>query len=112
MELDTRKIESKSDLKQQSIAIEEVLNKAIVQLGDLRASMEEVKWDNMRKAVGAPLPLPLVPLPHPHLLAALGAFLVLIIFSLELYQFNRQRAHPPPAETRHPEAGDDEMLHS
>ena len=70
MELDTRKNESKSDLKQQSIAIEvglpvyprsrphlapreqEVLNKAIVELGDLRASMEEVKWDNMRKAVG------------------------------------------------------------
>lgn len=76
MELDTRKNESKSDLKQQSIAIEvclpvspcsppdpapslqEVLNKAIVELGDLRASMEEVKWDNMRNAVGDYLPSP------------------------------------------------------
>ncbi|KAF9247231.1 hypothetical protein BU15DRAFT_84763 [Melanogaster broomeanus] len=52
MELDTRKNESKADLKQRTIAIEEVLNKAIVELGDLRASMEEVRWDNMRKAVG------------------------------------------------------------
>ncbi|KAI9574595.1 hypothetical protein HD554DRAFT_2048259 [Boletus coccyginus] len=95
MEVDTRKIESKSDLKQQSIAIEEVLNKAIVELGDLRASMEEVKWDNMRKAV-----------------AALGAFLVLIIFSMELYQVNRQMPHPSPAEIRLSEAGDDEISHS
>ncbi|OJA16973.1 hypothetical protein AZE42_00592 [Rhizopogon vesiculosus] len=52
MELDTRKNESKAQLKQQTIAIEEVLNKAIITLSDLRANMEEVKWDNMRQAVG------------------------------------------------------------
>ncbi|KAG8218721.1 hypothetical protein J3R82DRAFT_4390 [Butyriboletus roseoflavus] len=117
MELDTRKNESKSDLKQQSIAIEvcsrlysrsrsdlapleqEVLNKAIVGLGDLRASMEEVKWDNMRKAV-----------------AALSAFLVLIILSMELYQFNRQAAppsrHSAPTHIHTSEVGDDEISHS
>ena len=39
--------------------MQEVLNKAIVELGDLRASMEEVKWNNMRKAVGDHRPLPL-----------------------------------------------------
>lgn len=112
MEVDTRKIESKSDLKQQSIAIEEVLNKAIVELGDLRASMEEVKWDNMRKAVGQSLPLLSSPSLIPHLLAALGAFLVLIIFSMELYQVNRQMPRPPPADIRPSEAGDDEISHS
>ncbi|KAF8558902.1 hypothetical protein OG21DRAFT_1432673 [Imleria badia] len=92
MELDTRKNESKSDLKQQSIAIEEVLNKAIVELGDLRASMEEVKWDNMRKAV-----------------AALGAFLLLIIISMELYHSN-ERA--PPTQIHRSEPGDEEISHS
>ncbi|KAF9226484.1 hypothetical protein BS17DRAFT_485735 [Gyrodon lividus] len=81
MELDTRKNESKAELKQQSIAIEEVLNKAIVELGDLRASMEEVKWDNMRKAV-----------------AALSGFLLVIVFFMELYQFNQPKTPPslPP----------------
>ena len=28
------------------------MNKAIVELGDLRTEMESVKWDNMRKSVG------------------------------------------------------------
>jgi len=27
------------------------MNKAIVELGDLRTDMESVKWDNMRKSV-------------------------------------------------------------
>ncbi|KAH7887811.1 hypothetical protein F5I97DRAFT_895292 [Phlebopus sp. FC_14] len=81
MELDTRKNESKAELKRQSIAIEEVLSKAIVELGDLRANMEEVKWDNMRKAV-----------------AALSSFILIIIISMELYQFNKPSAplQPPP----------------
>ncbi|KAF8450436.1 hypothetical protein L210DRAFT_3385826 [Boletus edulis BED1] len=98
MELDTRKNESKSDLKQQSIGIEEVLNKAIVELGDLRANMEEVKWDNMRKAV-----------------AALTAFSLLIALSMELYHSNRQTTpvrHPPPTQIHHSEGGDDETYHS
>ncbi|EGO01976.1 hypothetical protein SERLA73DRAFT_48935 [Serpula lacrymans var. lacrymans S7.3] len=67
MELDSRKNESKAELKQQDIMIEEVLNKAIVSIGDLRADMEEVKWDNMRKSV-----------------ATLGAFLVVMVISMEL----------------------------
>ncbi|KIJ20186.1 hypothetical protein PAXINDRAFT_7441 [Paxillus involutus ATCC 200175] len=85
MEVDTRRNESKAELKQQSIAIEEVLNKAIVELGDLRASMEEVRWDNMRKAV-----------------AALGGFLVVIVFFMELSHFkqsNRPPSLPPPPVT-------------
>ncbi|OAX43904.1 hypothetical protein K503DRAFT_18568 [Rhizopogon vinicolor AM-OR11-026] len=79
MELDTRKNESKAQLKQQTIAIEEVLNKAIITLSDLRANMEEVKWDNMRQAV-----------------AALGAFVLLIVISMELYQFTKSKPPPPP----------------
>lgn len=79
MELDTRKNESKAQLKQQTIAIEEVLNKAIITLSDLRANMEEVKWNNMRQAV-----------------AALGAFVLLIVIGMELYTFNKSKSPPPP----------------
>ncbi|KIK36402.1 hypothetical protein CY34DRAFT_811289 [Suillus luteus UH-Slu-Lm8-n1] len=79
MELDTRKNESKAQLKQQTIAIEEVLNKAIITLSDLRANMEEVKWNNMRQAV-----------------AALGAFVLLIVIGMELYTFSKPKPPPPP----------------
>jgi hypothetical protein len=87
--------------------VQEVLNKAIVELGDLRAGMEEVKWDNMRKAVGECRPF-LVPYLVSRLLAALGAFLVLIIFSMELYGFNRQTS----TQIHRSEAGEDELSHS
>ncbi|KAF8842284.1 hypothetical protein BDN67DRAFT_966048 [Paxillus ammoniavirescens] len=89
MEVDTRRNESKAELKQQSIAIEEVLNKAIVELGDLRASMEEVRWDNMRKAV-----------------AALGGFLVVIVIFMELSHFKQSKRPPslppPPVSEERP----------
>ncbi|KIJ70165.1 hypothetical protein HYDPIDRAFT_78661 [Hydnomerulius pinastri MD-312] len=95
MELDTRKNESKAELKQQSISIEEVLNKSIVELGDLRASMEEVKWDNMRKAV-----------------AALGGFLLVIVVFMELYHSSKPKTSPQPSpppviiERRYPPQGE------
>ncbi|KAJ8590325.1 hypothetical protein M405DRAFT_737072 [Rhizopogon salebrosus TDB-379] len=96
MELDTRKNESKAQLKQQTIAIEEVLNKAIITLSDLRANMEEVKWNNMRQAV-----------------AALGAFVLLIVISMELYQFTKPMPPPPPPpavlKERLPPPHDDEL---
>ncbi|KAH7908511.1 hypothetical protein BJ138DRAFT_1157549 [Hygrophoropsis aurantiaca] len=82
MELGSWKNESKADLKQQDIVIEELLNKALVSLGDLRASMEEVRWDNMRKAV-----------------TALSAFLVLIVVTMELWPKPRPKPMarlPPP----------------
>ncbi|KAH8118451.1 hypothetical protein DFH11DRAFT_1503128 [Phellopilus nigrolimitatus] len=65
-DVDNRKTESKTDLKQMDIAIEEVLNKAIVSIGDMRATTEEMKWENMRRAV-----------------LALGAFAVSIVIVFE-----------------------------
>ncbi|THG98570.1 hypothetical protein EW026_g3653 [Hermanssonia centrifuga] len=53
MELDSRKNEAKNDLKQMDIEVEEILNKSLVSLGEHRTLVEEVKWDNMRKSVGA-----------------------------------------------------------
>ncbi|KAF8812377.1 hypothetical protein BYT27DRAFT_7251912 [Phlegmacium glaucopus] len=87
MELDSRKNEAKADLKQQDINIEvaatsflilaitqvgffslqTLLNKAIVDTSDLRTDVEEIKWDNMRKAV-----------------VTLSAFVVVIIITMEI----------------------------
>jgi Protein of unknown function (DUF1640) len=51
MELDTRKNEAKTDVKKMSIDIEELLNKSVVHVSDLRTDVEEAKWEIMRKAV-------------------------------------------------------------
>jgi len=67
MELDSRKNEAKADFKQQDIMIEEVLNKAIVNVSDLRTDVEEIKWENMRKAV-----------------LSLSAFVLAIIIMMEI----------------------------
>ena len=72
MEVDSRRNEAKADLKQQDINIEvsttkipnpnrdvafslqTLLNKAIIDISDMRTDVEEIKWDNMRKAVCKP----------------------------------------------------------
>ncbi|EIM88265.1 uncharacterized protein STEHIDRAFT_77126 [Stereum hirsutum FP-91666 SS1] len=77
MDVDSRKNEEKNEEKKRDIAIEEILNKSLVSLYELRSDMEEVRWDNMRKSV-----------------AALSAFLVVIILSMEL----RPRPKPVPPQ--------------
>ncbi|KAJ7129760.1 hypothetical protein C8R44DRAFT_614925 [Mycena epipterygia] len=84
MELDSRKNEAKSEFKQQDIAIEEMLNKAIVNISDLRTDVEEIKWDNMRRAV-----------------VTLSSFLVVIVMSMELRPKPRP-IPPPPVAHSHP----------
>ncbi|KAF6762684.1 hypothetical protein DFP72DRAFT_564166 [Ephemerocybe angulata] len=82
MELDTRKNEAKTDLKQMDIAIEEILNRTVVTVSDLRTDVEEMKWDIMRKAVGT-----------------LAAFVVATIISLEtktLMNDKPKASSPPP----------------
>jgi len=83
MELDTRKNEARADLKQQDLLIEEVLNKSIVAISDLRTDVEEIKWENMRRSV-----------------LTLGAFLLVIVMSMEL----RPKAKPPTQQTKQPGA--------
>ncbi|KAK0486896.1 hypothetical protein EDD18DRAFT_1360111 [Armillaria luteobubalina] len=51
MELDSRKNEVKEQFKRQDISVEEMLNKFIVEVSTLRTVVEEVKWDNTRRAV-------------------------------------------------------------
>jgi len=83
MELDSRKNEAKADLKQQDINIETLLNKAIVTISDLRTDVEEIKWDNMRKAV-----------------LTLSGFVVVIIITMEVQPKPKssRTASPPPTQ--------------
>ncbi|KAJ7638748.1 hypothetical protein FB45DRAFT_903718 [Roridomyces roridus] len=77
MEVDSRKNEVKSDFKRHDIATEELLNKAIVNISELRTDVEEIKWHNMRRAV-----------------VALSAFVAVIVITMEL-----RPKPPPPAPT-------------
>ncbi|KAJ7781315.1 hypothetical protein B0H16DRAFT_1658929 [Mycena metata] len=85
MELDSRKNEAKSEFKQQDIAIEELLNKAVVNISDLRTDVEEIKWDNMRRAV-----------------VTLSGFLVVIVISMELRPRPSSTPAPPITAHTHP----------
>ncbi|KAF7332185.1 hypothetical protein MKEN_00099500 [Mycena kentingensis (nom. inval.)] len=51
LDLESRKTEAKADFKRHDIVIEELLNKAIVTISDLRSDVEEIKWDNTRRSV-------------------------------------------------------------
>ncbi|THH12344.1 hypothetical protein EW145_g51 [Phellinidium pouzarii] len=84
MDVDNRKTESKTDLKQMDITIEEVLNKAIVSIGDMRATTEEMKWENMRRSV-----------------LALGAFAVsiVIVFEISHSSGSKPKQAPPPPQS-------------
>ncbi|KAJ7591156.1 hypothetical protein C8J56DRAFT_554337 [Mycena floridula] len=84
IELDSRKAEAKEEIQRQDISIEELLNKAIVNISDLRTDVEEVKWDNMRRAV-----------------MSLFAFLGVIILGMELRPKSqlvppKSQSVPPP----------------
>ena len=73
MELGSRKNEAKNDIKRMDIqnevkhprislnispdfsdmiVFQELLNKSLVSVGELRTLIEEVRWDNMRNSVG------------------------------------------------------------
>ncbi|KAJ3572462.1 hypothetical protein NP233_g3062 [Leucocoprinus birnbaumii] len=83
MELDSRKNEAKADLKQQDIAIEELLNKWLVDISDLRTVVEENKWENMRRAV-----------------LALGAFVFIIVIGMEVRPKPKPTSPSPRNDTK------------
>jgi len=82
MEVDSRKNEAKADLKQQDINIETLLNKAIIDISDMRTDVEEIKWDIMRKAV-----------------LTLTGFIVIIIITMEILP-NPKPSQPAPTPTQ------------
>jgi hypothetical protein len=59
--------------------------------------MEEVKWNNMRQAVGTFCSFFCIKLPFlSNGIAALGAFVILIVIGIEFYTFNKSKSPPPP----------------
>ncbi|KAI0959748.1 hypothetical protein AcW1_004487 [Taiwanofungus camphoratus] len=89
MDLDSRKNEAKNDLKRFDISVEEVLNKSLVILYDLRTDMEKIRWDNLRNSV-----------------VALSGFLLVIVVSMELLvtrQKPQKVAAPSPPPSRAPD---------
>lgn len=90
MEVDSRKNESKSELKKHDILIEEVMSKAIVSISELRTEVEEIKWENMRRSV-----------------VALFSFAFAIIVFMELQPKPKPAPTTPPprpADAKQPEA--------
>ncbi|KAH6914978.1 hypothetical protein BKA70DRAFT_1419933 [Coprinopsis sp. MPI-PUGE-AT-0042] len=85
MELDTRKNEAKTDVKKMSIDIEELLNKSVVNVSDLRTDVEEAKWEIMRKAV-----------------LTLAGLVVTIIIVMELKPKEKPKPPPPPMPPNNP----------
>ncbi|KAE9410411.1 hypothetical protein BT96DRAFT_789791, partial [Gymnopus androsaceus JB14] len=79
IELDNRKNEVKDQFTSKDIAIEELLNKSIVSISDLRTDVEEVKWDNMRRTVGS-----------------LFAFAAIVIIGMEMSPKPPPKPLPPP----------------
>lgn len=60
--------------------------------------MEEVKWNNMRQAVGTFDSFVYVKSPIlSNGIAALGAFVLSIVIGMELYTFRQPKPPPPPA---------------
>ncbi|TFY69907.1 hypothetical protein EVJ58_g146 [Rhodofomes roseus] len=93
LDVDTRRNEAKNDLKRFDLQIEEVLNKSLVTLYDLRSEMEGVRWNNMRNSV-----------------VALGGFLLVIMLAMEILVIkpvpakkSKSEQQPPIVEIRPPE---------
>lgn len=81
------------------------MNQTVVTVSDLRADVEEMKWDIMRKAVGtAPKDLRLCIANLSFFLGTLAAFVVATIISMELKSLmaiekaNAASSPPPPKE--------------
>ncbi|KAF5369816.1 hypothetical protein D9758_001118 [Tetrapyrgos nigripes] len=80
IDLDSHKNETKEMFKRRNMMIEDILHRSIVSISDLRTDIEEVKWDNMRRAV-----------------VSLFAFAGTIIVGMEL---SPKPPPPPPPEHR------------
>lgn len=80
MEVDNRKNEARTDLKKQTLLIENVISKAMIQLGDLRTEMERTRWMNMYRSI-----------------LSLGAVGAMIVLFMEFTQGSRSSEKPKPA---------------
>lgn len=75
------------------------MNRSLIALGEHRTLMEEVKWDNMRKSVGAYMKRRRLRVLTCHDLAALGGFVLVIVISMELGATKKKpKPLPPPPQ--------------
>ncbi|GMK55029.1 hypothetical protein CspeluHIS016_0200850 [Cutaneotrichosporon spelunceum] len=51
LEMGNRKTDTRSDMKQASINIEEINNRATISIGDLKTEIESAKWEATRRAI-------------------------------------------------------------
>jgi len=100
LDVDTRKNEAKNDLKRFDIQVEEMLNKSLVTLYDLRSEMEGVRWNNMRNSV-----------------VALSGFLLVIMLSMEILVIkpvpakkSKSESQLPIVEIRPPEGSESQGI--
>ena len=63
---------------------QEVLNKSIVAISDLRTDVEEIKWENMRRSVCMSDDWVCIAAADKLSIVTLGAFLLVIVMSMEL----------------------------
>lgn len=52
LDMGNRKTDTRSDMKQMSITIEEINNRATISIGDLKTEIESAKWEATRRAIG------------------------------------------------------------
>jgi len=77
MEMDNHRNESRADMKQADIRMEDVFHRSTVVAGDIRTEIEQAKWDNTRRGV-----------------AIFGSFVLLTIITMELRPVRKQQ-YPP-----------------
>lgn len=51
LDMGNRKTDTRSDMKQTSITIEEINNRATISIGDLKTEIESAKWEATRRAI-------------------------------------------------------------
>ncbi len=78
LDMGNRKTDTRSDMKQASIDIEEINNRATISIGDLKTEIESAKWEATRRAI--------------------GIIVVLVVFGVVIstVTFGESKVPPPP----------------
>ncbi|BEI87313.1 uncharacterized protein CcaverHIS019_0100310 [Cutaneotrichosporon cavernicola] len=86
LEMGNRKTDTRSDMKQASINIEEINNRATISIGDLKTEIESAKWEATRRAI-----------------AIIAVFVVFgVVISTVTFGESKVPPGPKPDATAHP----------
>ena len=53
LEMDDHRNETRAELNKPEVHLEDIGHRATLSMGDLRTEMEQAKWDNTRRGIGA-----------------------------------------------------------